>query len=419
MATSLTANCRTDILSDACAQDMQDVCAVSSGQFWSQPQCYANPTQPGCTPEPHSIMLDPRSACFQWRNALLRDQDARMQTTNLCWDFSSKSVNGVWQSTSQSTCSYAPTVAYNTYDYNIQLFCSGSNSALPECACSAFPNVMEAWCAYNKDLCTNDLSACAISEMVVNKEDGVLETIQFSDCTPLECWYQGCNESPAYSLVPTSMRRTQLTTGGCPMVCLNESGVSTVSVPHVQPVSNQVVNIASGLIQECSSGGPPQPALLSVDPITFLVPQNWPKTQPLTIVNDGDFPTQYTILGSTSPLVSLADTSLLIGARNGASTALVWNVPNDWAVGSTLTSTLTLQYSDGVHPKPVTSKVVSTLQIDSPRGAVVEIQNRVPPMQMLFTFVLLCVALVFGLRWFFLPQLTGYEAVLNKLSDVV
>lgn len=352
----LPTECQEDLLSDACASVMQPLCSASTLQYWGDGSCYSNPLQPQCTTygQPHSSLLDGRSACNVWYNALVNDL-----VTN--------------PSPPSGSTTYPHQNAYDALDRCIDTYCStetGTGSI--ECQCSLFPKQASKWCEWNAGTCSHFPSdQCAISEIVQTNSDGSVSMIEFSKCSPPVCWLEVCNGSPARSLVPMSQRAIQVQKQ-CPLMCMTESGGNSVQLPPVPIMPSNTVVIDEDLIKQCGDNGQ-DPGILADISADVTIAWTKPFVTMVTLANSGDYLVQWSVQSIDTPSVSLYPSSGVIGNRNTQTIAVSWNRNGQvtYTPDSTVSTVITLQYSDGVDTELKTATISLDLTITPESGVVV------------------------------------------------
>jgi hypothetical protein len=325
-------------------------------QLWSRcAGAYADPQ----TLQPRSLLLNPQSMCFMWREWV--------QIADLGADSQSQD---------------------STYlDQAMLAYCSGAGSNTQECECIAFPTIAKDWCASQSDLCPAPPTVCSVKQFV-QQTSQTMETVQFSSCAPHSCWFAPCRLSPDVQLQTFAQRQTL---EHCPALCVQVASVSTVSVPTTNPLSSSTFNINETLIAQCGSNGD-APAQMTVPPATFGFPLNSPYETQVTVANSGDFPVLWAAEVS-APWLSVPSSGF-IGQR--ASTVIAVGIDQTTfgvgQVGQTYSASATFSYQDGVG-NAVSTPVSFSFQILDAVPPIVEVQYSVPPTLILLMLFLVLVGL--------------------------
>lgn len=299
----------TAMLSAACGQAMATPCSTATS---------------GATLLT-SALMDPQTSCGLWRSAIETDRAKRVQAKEAL-----------------------ATPGAPFLDQAVTAWCS-ANPGAPECACVAFPQIAQGFCAGSEN-CAGSGGLCSASQFAQSQGDSI-EVVQFDPpCAPYPCWLQSCRGD---GLTTSAILQAQVS--GCPVsLCVQESsGNSTQINSNATPLPPGSFVVGSMVLQCASSS--PRPPLMVMSPIDITFPQNAQMIVPTTIANDGDLSTGWRVrdyglaAGSPQWLQLQPESDSMIEGRSFDFVNLVLDQPTlVGAVGTTYSTTITIEYWDPV-----------------------------------------------------------------------
>jgi hypothetical protein len=270
-----------------------------------------------------SALVDLQTSCGLWRSAIETDRAKRVQAGEAL-----------------------ATPGAPFLDQAVGAWCS-ANPGAPECACVAFPQVAQAFCAGSEN-CAGSGGLCSAAQFAQTSA-GSVEVVQFSPpCAPYPCWLQSCRGD---GLTTSAILQAQVS--GCPVsLCVQESSGNSAKINSNATPLPPGSFVVGSMVMNCASSSPRPPLLvMGISSIELTLPQNAQMVVPTTIANDGDLGTgwrvrDYGLPAGTAPWLQFQpESNSLIEGRSFDYVNLVMDQPTlAGAVGTTFSTTVTVEY---------------------------------------------------------------------------